>query len=130
MVQALRTEGSFYSLVEDDRARYEALQDELPDVPLTRAHGKADFIESKHSLRTRFPDLYYLDLTEKQAIALNSWSYFGGAMPAVLLSSQLALRPALRKKLRDSGPPPFQPAREGEGRKTYRENLQEWLKEP
>ena len=130
MVGALKSEGSFYSVVEENRSAYEATREELPDVAVTRAHGNADFIESKHSLRTRFPDLYYLDLTEKQAIALNSWSYFGGAMPDVLSSSQIALRPELRKKLRQSRQPPFQPARESTAREQYREQLMEWLGRP
>jgi len=111
-----------------DKAIYEAARTELPDARVTHARGEPELIESKHSLRTRFPDLYYLDLTEKQAIALNSWSYFGGEMPEVLSPDQIALRPRLRRKISQSSPPPFQPLREGEGREQYRQRLLEWLK--
>jgi len=127
MVRALRKESSFYSVVAADRATYEATKEQLPDAPVTRAHNKASFIESKHSLRSLYPDLYYLDLTEKQAIALNSWSYFGGKMPDVLSPSQIALRPQLRKRIRASSPPPLHPMREGTAREQYRERLLNWL---
>jgi len=127
MVRALQQESSLYSVMAGDRTAHEALRAELPGTEVTRTRGQAEFIESKHSLRTRFPDLYYLDLTERQAIALNSWSYFGGEMPEVLSSSQKVLHARLKRKLRETGPPAFQPVREGDGRERYRERLLQWL---
>ncbi len=53
-----------------------------------QASGTPHFIEPKHSLRTRHPEIWALGLDEPQAIALNSWSYFGGPMPDVLTSEQ------------------------------------------
>lgn len=129
MVRALERESSFYSVMAADQAAYEAVRAELPDTEITRAHGTPELIEPKHSLRTRFPDIYYLDLTERQAVVLNSWSYFGGAMPDVLSPSQTALRARLKTQLRRSGPPPFQPLRDGADRHGYRERLLHWLDE-
>jgi len=130
MVRALEKESSFYSVMANGRAAHEAVSAALPDKEVALTRGKPEFIESKHSLRTRFPDLYYLDLTERQAITLNSWSYFGGEMPEVLSPSQRALRPRLRSKLSQTGPPAFRPVREGDGRKRYRERLLQWLGGP
>lgn len=129
MVRALERESSFDSVMAADRTTYEAVRTELPDTEITRARGTPELIESKHSLRTRFPDLYYLDLTERQAIVLNSWSYFGGAMPDVLSPSQTTLRGRLKTQLRRSGPPPFQPLRDSADRHRYRERLLRWLDE-
>jgi hypothetical protein len=50
--------------------------------------GEPHFIPGKHTLRTRHPELYELNLSESQAILLNSWSYFGGSMPDVLTPEQ------------------------------------------
>ena len=85
------------------------------------------FLESKHSLRTRYPDLYYLDLSEAQAIALNSWSYFGGPMPDVLTPEQKALRPKLRERLQAGEAPGLMPERSGPGLAAYRKALLSWL---
>ena len=55
---------------------------------VVRLPGRPRFIEPKHSLRARHPELLSLGLSERQAIALNSWSYFGGPMPDVLTPEQ------------------------------------------
>ena len=60
----------------------------LGDGKIVRRRGEPRFIPPKHSLRTRHPELWELDLSEEQAIALNSWSYFGGPMPDVLTDEQ------------------------------------------
>ncbi len=69
LTAALKKQDSFYSL-------------------LSVRSGEPRFIEPKHSLRTRHPELQALSLSEAQAIALNSWSYFGGKMPDVLTEEQ------------------------------------------
>ncbi len=85
---ALKRQRAFYSLlVSDEAGRAEAL-DHLPDGEITVRGGRPRFIAPKHSLRTRHPRIAALDLSEEQAIALNSWSYFGGAMPDVLTEEQ------------------------------------------
>lgn len=87
LVAALRRQRSFDALVVGPG-------EAPPKVPSFRrsevlsAEGRPHFIEPKHSLRTRHPELSRLDLTEAQAIALNSWSYFGGPMPDVLTREQ------------------------------------------
>ena len=79
LISALKEQNSFYSV-------------ESPD-------SSPHFVESKYSLRTLHPELYYLDLTEGQAIALNSWSYFGGTMPDVLTLEQNNIVPRLKTAL-------------------------------
>ena len=64
-------------------------------APRTRAavkslRGEPHFIDAKYSLRTVHPEIAALDLSENQAIALNSWAYFGGPMPDVLTAEQKA----------------------------------------
>lgn len=76
----LKRQRSFYS-------RLVSTQGES-DGEVKVQNGKPRFIEPKHSLRTRHPELHALGLTEQQAIALNSWSYFGGEMPDVLTEEQ------------------------------------------
>lgn len=88
LVDALELQRSFYAVVVGDAAA-----EHLPAVPVDGAEvlvfgGSPRFIEPKHSLRTRHPEVWSLDLSERQAIALNSWSYFGGAMPDVLTVEQ------------------------------------------
>lgn len=86
LVSALKRQRSFDALVlESDES---ASVDGLSSRQIIRAQGAPDFIEPKHSLRTRYPDVWALDLDEQQAIALNSWSYFGGKMPDVLTDEQ------------------------------------------
>ena len=60
----------------------------LPAGEVTVRGGRPRFIAPKHSLRTVHPRIAALDLSEEQAIALNSWSYFGGPMPDVLTEEQ------------------------------------------
>lgn len=86
LVHALKRQRSFDAVV---LGRQEATPStSLEGRQILRAAGKPDFIEPKHSLRTRHPDLWALDLDEWQAMALNSWSYFGGPMPDVLTDEQ------------------------------------------
>lgn len=105
LIQALKSQSSYYSVVEK---------------------GSPYYVESKHSLRTLHPELYYLDLTEQQAIALNSWSYFGGKMPDVLTESQKDLLPRVKAKLA-SDSPSFVPKRSGDALESYRKQLLQWL---
>lgn len=127
MVAALKKKNSFYSVVVEDEAEKEKAGKLLRKNEI-KANGKEPhFIEPKHSLRTRHPDLYYLDLTEAQAIALNSWSYFGGKMPDVLAEEQKALRERIKAKLRIKHPKGLLPVRAGGGLIKYRKELLEWL---
>ena len=88
LARALKRHRSFYSvLVTSEEKRGETAR--FLDAHVIAARkGEPRFIEAKHSLRTRHPELYELDLTERQAILLNSWSYFGGPMPDVLTPEQ------------------------------------------
>ena len=88
LVEALKKQSSFYSVVVPDSGA--AAASALPGDPeeIVRRAGAPRFIEPKHSLRTRHPELWQLGLSEAQAMALNSWSYFGGPMPDVLTPEQ------------------------------------------
>ena len=88
LTSALKKQRSFYSLLVSDDATRERAADHVGRGDVSVERGKPRFIEPKHSLRSRHPELAALDLTEAQAIALNSWSYFGGAMPDVLTEEQ------------------------------------------
>ncbi|MEM7050224.1 MAG: hypothetical protein AAF604_11230 [Acidobacteriota bacterium] len=85
LVAALRTQRSFDSVMLPAGTEVSGLSESTPRREVT---GEPHFIPSKHSLRTRYPRLWQIGLSEAQAIALNSWSYFGGAMPAVLTAEQ------------------------------------------
>ena len=130
MVAALKRQSSFYSLIAKDRKRKEAARAHISDAVIKLNPREATFIESKHSLRTRHPDLYFLDLTETQSIALNSWSYFGGQMPDVLTEKQKILRTKIRARLRTKSPRQLRPNRSGKGLQAYQEKLLNWLGEP
>lgn len=93
LARALKARDSLYFVVapEDDNPPTMA---DVPKRSIRRLAGTPHFIEPKHSLRTRFPQIAALDLTEAQAIALNSWSYFGGPMPDVLTAEQRAALPS------------------------------------
>lgn len=96
LAAALKKESSFGAVIvphEEDRRSAQAA---IPSKEIRVVNGSPHFIESKYSLRSRHPDLYYLDLTEGQAIALNSWSYFGGRMPDVLDSQQKLFSPQVK----------------------------------
>ncbi len=85
LVRALESRSSFYAVVVDRAATDGGDEGEFA---VSRLRGEPRFIEPKYSLRRRHPELYALDLTEQQAIALNSWSHFGGPMPDVLTVEQ------------------------------------------
>ncbi len=119
--------GGFYSLIVADeaaKARAQALHLDGSEIRLERREPR--FEESKYSLRTAHPELYYLDLTEAQAMALNSWSYFGGAMPDVLTPEQKAMLAKVKAKL-GRGEPPLRPERVGAYREAYHQELVAWL---
>ncbi len=88
LTAALKRKKSFYGLLVPDEESRASAQAVLEPGEVEVVRGKPHFIEAKHSLRTRHPEIYALDLTEQQAIALNSWSYFGGPMPKVLTAEQ------------------------------------------
>lgn len=88
LVQALKRHNSFYSVFVTSRAARQRAEAYLDPGEIRLTGHQPRFIASKHSLRTRHPELYALDLTEAQAMALNSWSYFGGPMPDVLTEPQ------------------------------------------
>ena len=89
------------------------------------------FVEPKHTLRTQHPDLYYLDLTERQAIVLNSWAYFSGPMPDLLDADQRERWRRLKKQLAAGQVPPpgAAAARSGAALESYRLMLIAWLEE-
>lgn len=126
LVAALKGNSAFYSLiVPDESAKGKAAQ-VVPISEIRVESSLANFIESKYSLKVKRPDLYYLDLTEEQALALNSWCYFGGKMPNVLTPEQLAKADAIRAKLEGRGAPGV-PERSGIGLQQYRRRLSKWL---
>jgi hypothetical protein len=129
LATALKANRSFYSLIARSREERAKALAHLPGIEVKVDADAPDFLESKHSLRTRHPDLYYLDLSESQAIALNSWSYFGGAMPDVLTPEQRALWPQVREHLQGGAPPGLVPERTGPARAAYRKALLSWLGE-
>ncbi|HEX6898858.1 MAG TPA: hypothetical protein VF789_04060 [Thermoanaerobaculia bacterium] len=96
IAEALKRQRSFYALLAPDREAAERAKRHLPASEVEIRSGQPRFIEPKHSLRTVHPELLSLDLTEAQAIALNSWSYFGGPMPDVLTPEQKARLKARR----------------------------------
>ena len=81
LASALIRQRSFDALLVASEAEKERAGTRVPGESIWVRPGKARLIEPKHSLRTRHPELWELGLSEAQAIALNSWSYFGGPMP-------------------------------------------------
>ncbi|HTG34358.1 MAG TPA: hypothetical protein VLB76_15635 [Thermoanaerobaculia bacterium] len=126
LAAALKRQGSFYALIAPDRDA--AARTGLPASDVKVRSGQPDFIEPKHSLRVAHPELYYLDLTEAQAIALNTWSHFGGPRPAVLTPEQESMAAKLKARLA-AGRAPGEPARSGPERERYRQTLMAWLGE-
>ena len=126
LAEALKRQGSFYAFIAPDRAAAE--RSGLPSSDVKVRSGRPDFIEPKHSLRVAHPELYYLDLTEAQAIALNTWSHFGGPKPAVLTPEQERMAVRLKARLA-AGRAPGEPARSGPERERYRQTLVAWLGE-
>jgi len=88
LTEALKLQRSFYSVIVGAEVEREQAARQLEPREIAVHRGEPHFIEPKHSLRTRHPELLKLDLSESQAIALNSWSYFGGEMPDVLAPEQ------------------------------------------
>lgn len=91
LAQALIDQRSFYAVLADGERAAQRLASDFDGEQIRRVSGEAHFIEPKHSLRTRFPQLASLDLTEAQQIELNTWAYFGGPMPQVLTDEQKQL---------------------------------------
>lgn len=129
LTRTLRRRSSFYSLIVSTSDERAAAERHLDASDVVRRRGEPHFIESKHSLRVRYPALYYLDLSEAQAIALNTWSHFGGPMPDVLTAEQQRRWQRLRDKLARDKPRGLDPdgARSGKALDAYREALQSWL---
>lgn len=91
LAQALKRRNSFYALLAPDREAAARASRLLPESDVEVRSGLVRYTEEpKHSLRVVHPELLGLDLTESQAIALNSWSHFGGPMPDVLTAEQKA----------------------------------------
>ena len=92
--------------------------------------GQPRFVPAKHTLRTSHPALYWLDLDELQALQLNSWAFFGGAMPDVLDEGQKERWRQLAARLRSGDRPEHldpDRSRAGRRRDAYRAELVSWL---
>lgn len=91
LAQALKRRNSFHALIAPDREAAARASRILPPSDVEVRSGRVRYTEEpKHSLRVVHPELLDLDLTEAQAIALNTWSHFGGPMPDVLTAEQKA----------------------------------------
>ncbi len=90
LVSALKRQGSFYAFIARDENEASEAKRVLSVREIKISQANPHFIDSKHSLRVRYPELLKFDLTEEQAIKLNSWAYFGGKMPDVLTAAQKA----------------------------------------
>lgn len=91
LAQALKRRNSFYALIVPDREAAARASRLVPSSEIEIRSGRVRYTEEpKHSLRVVHPELLELDLTEAQAIALNTWSHFGGPMPDVLTPEQRA----------------------------------------
>lgn len=88
LVSELESQRSFYAVLVADADEKRQAAAEVEADQLIERTGSPRFIEAKYSLRRRHPEIAALDLTERQAILLNSWSYFGGKMPDVLTADQ------------------------------------------
>jgi hypothetical protein len=121
---ALKQQNSFYALIAPGPEA--AARSGLPASEVKIRSGHPDYVESKHSLRVVHPELYYLDLTEAQALALDNWSFFGGPMPAVLTPEQLQTAAKIKAQLA-RGRAPGEPSRSGPEREEYRKTLMAWL---
>lgn len=129
LIEALKHQGSFYSLIVPSAEERAAARRYLAPGEIAVRRGETRFVDPKHSLKVRHPDLYYLDLTEEQTIALNSWSHFGGPMPDVLSPEQRQRWQRIREKLRGERPRGLDPAgsRSGAALAEYRAELVSWL---
>ncbi|HEX9945885.1 MAG TPA: hypothetical protein VGG03_28085 [Thermoanaerobaculia bacterium] len=126
LAEALKRQRSFYALIAPDRAAAARAGRYLSASEIEVRSGRPRYIEPKHSLRVIHPELYYLDLTEAQAVALNTWRHFGGPMPDVLTPEQKAIAKEIKARLAE-GPPGVEPARSGREREEYRRMLLAWL---
>jgi len=129
LVKTLEHQSSFYSLITKNEAERDRAIKILNGSNVSVNSSEPSFLESKYTLKTSHPELYYLDLTEQQAVVLNSWSYFGGAMPDVLTPFQKELIPRLKEKLRKQSGRSLIPARSGEALVAYRLHLVQWLEQ-
>jgi hypothetical protein len=96
---ALKKQGGFYAFLADNPIAKAEGKRYLPESEIKDIERRPRFIESKYNLHTSHPDLAALDLTEQQAMALNSWSYFGGPMPDVLTPEQKEKLGKIRERL-------------------------------
>lgn len=129
LVKALKSQSSFYSLITKSETERAHAKNILKSADVSINDQEPRFEESKYSLRTVHPEIYYLDLTEHQAIVLNSWSYFGGSMPDVLTDNQKELVNRIKMKLHDKSTSELMPARTGKELAAYRLQLSRWLQE-
>ena len=131
LAQALKRQSSLYSLIVASPAEQAVAEGYLKPSEIAVRRGETRYIASKHSLQVRHPDLYFLDLTEEQAIALNAWSHFGGPMPDVLSPDQERRWHELQEKLGRKRPAALKPdgARSGAALDAYRQALEAWLAE-
>ena len=129
LIRALKNENSFYSVIVKDETERDHAAKSLPRSDLKIDRSEPQFVESKYSLRSQHPELYYLNLTETQAVALNSWSYFGGRMPDVLTPEHKELLPRIKTALSRKSPAGLLPARSGMDLELYRTQLLRWLQE-
>lgn len=129
LVKALKSQSSFHSLITKNEGERKKAREILKSGEISINAEEPRFEESKYSLKASHPELYYLDLTEHQAIVLNSWSYFGGTMPDVLTSTQKGLLTRIKTKLRDKSASELTPARTGADLAKYRSELSRWLDE-
>jgi hypothetical protein len=91
LAQALKRRNSFYALIAPDSGAAARASRLVPSSEIEIRSGNVRYTEEpKHSLRVVHPELLDLNLTEAQAIALNTWSHFGGSMPDVLTPEQKA----------------------------------------
>ena len=99
LTAALKKKNSFYSVLVSSKNEMEAAQASVKKSDIKLSRSKPRFIESKYSLRTQYPQIFALDLSEPQLNVLNSWAYYGGAMPDVLTKEQIErLKQQLEKK--------------------------------
>jgi hypothetical protein len=103
MAAALKRQGGFYAFLADNPIAKAEGKRYLADSEIKEIERRPRFIESKYNLRTSHPELAALDLTEPQAIALNSWSYFGGPMPDVLTAEQKEKLGKIKERLAAKG---------------------------
>lgn len=127
LTKALKRHRSFHALHSDAKQVRAKARRFLSKGELKSARGKRRWLLSKYTLRKQHPDLYYLPLTEKQAIKLNSWSYFGGPYPDLLTPTQKKLRPHLQSYLRKHSTGRLHPSRTPQGRRRYTNQLKRLL---